>query len=217
MPVRLVIVDDHPVLLRGLASLLGSEQRFSVAATGMTSDEAVRLADGIRPDVMVLDLSMPGNIFKAIDTISERVPTLKLVVFTAYASVDLALRAFFAGARAFVVKGQPANELFDAIAAVQRGELFVSPEFAPRLLRGFRNQARRASEAAVEFGAQEQQLADALRNGQTAADIAGRLQCTQKVAGHYLEFLARRRRAVARPDFPPEVDADAARTKVPKG
>jgi len=196
--IRLAIVDDHPVLLKGLAALISAEQRYTVVATATTADQAVILAEDMRPDVMILDLSMPGDVFVAMETITTKVPRIKPVVFTAYANVDLALRAFFAGARAFVIKGQPADELFEAIDSVAAGELFVSPQFTPRLLRGFRNLAKRAPESAADFDAREQQLLGALERGQAVTEIAAGLECTAKVAGHYLAFLRRRRqRAVA--------------------
>jgi len=193
VPARLVVVDDHPALLKGLAGLIGADPRYSVVATGKTSEEAVALAGALNPDVMILDLSMPGDVFVAIEEITTRAPETKLVVFTAYANVDLALRAFFAGAAAFVIKGQPADELFAAIEAVRGGELFASPQFSRRLLRGFRNLAKRAPVAAPDFQARERQLIAAVDGGQSVADLARNLRCTRKVAGHYLTFLRRRR------------------------
>src|SRR5690606_28809024 len=77
----------------------------------------------------------------------------KLVVFTAFANVDLALKALDAGAHAFVLTGRPADDLYDAIQAVRRGDLFVSPEFSQRVVAGFRNRARRETAVVVKLSA----------------------------------------------------------------
>ena len=105
--VRLAFVDDHPTLLRGLATVFGSDERYSIVATGASADEAVTIAATSEPGVMILDLSMPGDVFAAIDRMTELHPRLKIIVFTAFANVEMALKAINAGAHAFVLKGSP--------------------------------------------------------------------------------------------------------------
>jgi len=189
MPIRLVFVDDHPTLLAGLATIFASDDRFEIVGTGTTAEEALELARGKLPDVMILDLSMPGDVFGAIEEISRQIPTLKLVVFTAFANVDLALKALDAGAHAFVLKGRPADDLYDAIQAVRRGDLFVSPEFSQRVVAGFRNRARRETAVVVKLSAREQQLVDCLLEGQTNKEIARTLELTEKTVKHYMTNL----------------------------
>jgi two-component system, NarL family, nitrate/nitrite response regulator NarL len=189
MPIRLVFVDDHPTLLAGLATIFASDDRFEIVGTGTTADEALGLARSKLPDVMILDLSMPGEVFGAIEEISRQIPTLKLVVFTAFANVDLALKALDAGAHAFVLKGRPADDLYEAIQAVRRGDLFVSPEFSQRVVAGFRNRARRETTAVVKLSAREQQLVNCLLEGQTNKEIARTLELTEKTVKHYMTNL----------------------------
>jgi len=188
-PTRLVLVDDHPTLLAGLATIFAADARFEIVGTGASATEALELAKARAPDVMIVDLSMPGEVFAAIDEISRDNPMLKLVVFTAFANVDLALRALDAGAHAFVLKGRPADDLFDAITAVRRGELFVSPEFSQRLVAGFRNRTRREGAQTLKLSAREQQLVDCLLEGQTNKEIARTLALTEKTVKHYMTNL----------------------------
>jgi DNA-binding NarL/FixJ family response regulator len=142
------------------------------------------------PDVMILDLSMPGDAFSAIDKLSRVAPSLKLVVFTAFANVDLALRALELGAHAFVLKGRPAEDLYEAIEAVQRGALFVSPEFSERLAEGWRSRGRRQhGDDKVRLSAREQQLVDGLLAGKTNKEIAQSLQLSEKTIKHYMTNL----------------------------
>src|SRR5687767_4045210 len=104
-PTRIAFVDDHPTLLRGMASLFASDDRYTIVGTGSSADDAVDIAVEQSPDVLIVDLSMPGDIFAAVASIAEQAPQTKILVFTAYADVDKALRIIDAGAHAFVLKG----------------------------------------------------------------------------------------------------------------
>jgi DNA-binding NarL/FixJ family response regulator len=187
--IRLALVDDHPTLLRGLAAIFGSDPRYEVVATGGSADEAVAIAHRARPQILILDLSMPGDVFAAIDAITLASPTLKVVVFTAFANVDLALRALDAGAHAFVLKGRPSEDLNEAIESVLRGDLYVSPEFAPKLVTGFRNRSRRETRATVKLSAREKQLIECLLEAKSNKEIAHTLQLTEKTVKHYMTNL----------------------------
>ena len=90
---RLAFVDDHPTLLTGLATIFASDPRYEIVGTGMSAAEAVEIGRSGRADVLILDLSMPGDVFGAIEELTRDIPLLKLVVFTAFANVDLALKA----------------------------------------------------------------------------------------------------------------------------
>ena len=187
--VRLAFVDDHPTLLRGLATVFGSDERYSIVATGASADEAVTIAATSEPGVMILDLSMPGDVFAAIDRMTELHPRLKIIVFTAFANVEMALKAINAGAHAFVLKGSPSEGLYDAIEKVSRGQLYVSPEFAPRLTAGFRNRTRRERTHVPRLSAREQQLVDCLLQGKSNREIAKALELTEKTVKHYMTNL----------------------------
>jgi DNA-binding NarL/FixJ family response regulator len=186
---RLALVDDHPTLLRGLAAIFGSDPRYEVVATGGSADEAVVIAREARPQILILDLSMPGDVFAAIDTITLSSPTLKVVIFTAFANVDFALRALDAGAHAFVLKGRPSEDLNEAIEFVLRGDLYISPEFSPKLVTGFRNRSRRETLATVKLSAREKQLVECLLEAKSNKEIAHTLQLTEKTVKHYMTNL----------------------------
>lgn len=186
---RLAFIDDHPTLLTGLATIFESDPRYEIVATGMSASEALEIGRSGKADVLILDLSMPGDVFGAIDQLTGEIPLLKLVVFTAFANVDLALKALDAGAHAFVLKGSPADDLYDAIAAVRRGELFVSSEFSQRLAAGYRNRTRKGAVAAVKLSEREQQLVQCLLEGKTNKEIARSLALTEKTVKHYMTNL----------------------------
>ena len=189
MATRLALVDDHATLLNGLAGIFAADPAFEVVAKGGSAGEAISIVREHRPDLIILDLSMPGDIFAAIDEMARLAPRLKLVVFTAFANVELALKALDAGAHAFVLKGRPTEDLFDAVEAVSRGELYVSPEFSRRVFGGLKNRARQQTPAAVVLTARERQLVDGLLQARTAAEIARTLGLTEKLVGHYMTGL----------------------------
>jgi DNA-binding NarL/FixJ family response regulator len=189
-PTSIAFVDDHPTLLAGIASLFADDPRYTIAGTASSADGAVELAASDRPDIMTVDMSMPGDVFTAIRLIAERCPSTRVVIFTAYADVDMALRALDAGAHAFVLKGRPSEDLFAAIETVRSGGLFVSPDFSPMLIGGFRNRARREREhPAAKLSAREQQLLQGLFEAKTNKEIARTLGLTEKTVKHYMTNL----------------------------
>ncbi len=187
---RIAFVDDHPTLLRGIESLFAEDEHFEIVGKGVTASDAVDLALTRSPEILVLDLSMPGDVFAAIAEITGKVVGIRLIIFTAFANVDLALKALDAGAHAFLLKGQPSEELFEAISAVQAGELFVSPSFAPKLMSGFRNRSRREIQLkSSKLSAREIQIVDFLFEAKTNKEIARELNLSEKTIKHYMTNL----------------------------
>ena len=187
--IRLALVDDHPTLLRGLAAIFGGDGRYEVVATGASAEQAVEVVRDAHPGVLIVDLSMPGDVFAAIEAMTLSGPTLKIVVFTAFANVELALRAMDAGAHAFVLKGSPSDNLHDAIATVLRGDLYVSPEFSQKLVAGFRKRGRREAATAVKLSTRERELVDCLLEAKSNKEIARTLNLTEKTVKHYMTNL----------------------------
>ncbi|MDB5542386.1 MAG: response regulator transcription factor [Devosia sp.] len=183
----IALVDDHPTLLRGLASLFDDEPGFDIVGTGTTASDATLLIETLHPDILITDLSMPGDIFATIETIVARFST-RIVVFTAFANVEMAMRALDAGAHAFVLKGRPSEELYAAIEAVLAGTVFVSPDFAPTLRSGYRHRSREKP-AEVRLSAREKQLVSCLLEGKTNKEIARTLQLSEKTIKHYMTNL----------------------------
>lgn len=178
--VRLAIVDDHPTLLAGLAALLDGDPRYRIVGTGEQATDAVALLKGEMPDVMLLDLSMPGDIYSAIRTIADTPGAPRMLIFTAFADVNMAMRALEAGASGFVLKGSPVRDLHDAIAAASRGQRYVSAGFSEKLDAAMRNRD------ATKLSVRERQLVDCLLRGMSNRDIADALSLTEKTVKHYM-------------------------------
>lgn len=197
--VRIGFVDDHPTLLMGIAALFAAQPQFELVGTEASAEGALALAARHHPDVLTMDLSMPGNVEAAISSIIEVSPATRVIIFTAYADVDLALRALDAGAHGFVLKGRPADELFEAIETVRRGTLYISPDFSPKLLAGFRQRSRREREHnAAKLSPREQQLVDCLFEAKSNKEIARALNLTEKTVKHYMTNLMNKLRVKSR-------------------
>ena len=130
-PIRLLIVDDQPVILRGLSLMLGIEA--SVEVVGLANDgvEAVAMAKELRPDVIIMDLQMPRmNGVEATREITREVIGTRIVVLTTFDTDNLVNDAFSAGAVAYLLKDTAEEEVLSTVQAVHRGESYVSPEIA---------------------------------------------------------------------------------------
>jgi two-component system, NarL family, nitrate/nitrite response regulator NarL len=188
--VRIAIVDDHPTLLAGLSAIL-SDERYSIVGTGGTASDVLALA-GNSPDVMLVDLSMPGDVFAAIETVSA---STTVVVFTAYAEVALATRAMDAGARGFLLKGRPVDELHAAIEATLTGQIFISRELSARVAPA-PNADHRATPP--QLSGRERQLLDCLFEAMTNKEIARKLELSEKTVKHYMTNLMNKLNARSR-------------------
>ena len=196
--VRIALVDDHPTLLRGIEALLSEEGRFTVVATGGSAADIPRIASESSPDVIIVDLSMPGDVFAAIEAATKETH-VKAIVFTAYGNVNLAMKALDAGAQGFVLKGRPAEDLGEAIDTVLRGELYVSPDFSRKLMAGFRHRSRRDRDLkAAKLSMRERQLVECLLEGKSNKEIARTLDLSEKTIKHYMTNLMNKLRVKSR-------------------
>jgi DNA-binding NarL/FixJ family response regulator len=134
-PIRVVIVDDHPVVRDGLRSMLSGEADFEVVGDAADGGEAVALADAVRPDVVLMDLRMPGvDGVAAIGRLRDRGNPARVLVLTTYDTDSDVLPAVKAGATGYLLKDAPREELFRAVRSAARGEAVLAPSVAARLV-----------------------------------------------------------------------------------
>lgn len=188
--VRIAFVDDHPVLLKGMSALFAYEPGYEIVAQGVSADDALEIARRHRPDVLFMDLSMPGNVFAAIGELSQTLPETHVVVFTAFSSFDSVLKALEAGATGFVLKGGRCEEVLEAVEAVMRGELFITKQYAGQVLGSLRNKnARHSLDKAVKLSVREKQIVAHLMNARTNREIASELLISEKTVKYYMSSL----------------------------
>lgn len=187
--IRVVLVDDHPLFREGVAVTLGSEPDFEVVGQGVNAGDAVRLATELLPDIILLDISMPGGGIEAVRRIALACPVVNIVMLTVSEQDDDVIAALQAGARAYVLKGVGAAELTSIARAVQRGETYVSPSLAARLLAEMLPRApesRPRQDRLSELTAREEQILKLLARGLSNKEIARELDLQEKTIKHYV-------------------------------
>jgi DNA-binding NarL/FixJ family response regulator len=185
------IVDDHPLLIEGIATLLSRTQgRLQVSSTGSTVRDIIDISSRLHPDVIIVDLSMPGDVYAAIAASIKISPNTKIIAFTAATGVDSAIRALDAGASGYVLKGSNAQELIQAVESVCHGETYITQSFASHVIAGLRNaELRRAATEAVRFSIREDQIVRLLLRGLTNKAIAISLKISEKTVKNYMTVL----------------------------
>jgi DNA-binding NarL/FixJ family response regulator len=132
--IRILTVDDHPLLRKGIAALVNVEPDMKLIAEASNGQEAVELFRSHRPDVTLMDLQMPDmDGAEAIARIHDEFPEARIVVLTTYSGDAQVLRALKAGARAYILKGHVHRELLETIRAVHAGQKRISPDIAAEL------------------------------------------------------------------------------------
>jgi len=153
---RILLVDDHEVVRLGLKSLLERHPRFEVIAEASTAREAIERVEAYSPDVVVMDIRLPGGSgIEACEEISERFPDSKVIMLTSYAEDEMLFSAIRAGAAGYVLKQIGGEDLVRAIEAVGRGEALLDPAVTQRIFQEVRKAAK--EEEASAFSALTQQ------------------------------------------------------------
>ena len=132
--IRILTVDDHPILRKGLTALVNAEPDLKLVAEAANGKEAIEAFRSHQPDVTLMDLQMPGlDGIQAIEAIRAEFPEARIIVLTTYTGDTQVVRALKAGARAYVLKGHVLDELLDTIRAVHAGKKRISPDVAAEL------------------------------------------------------------------------------------
>jgi DNA-binding NarL/FixJ family response regulator len=186
-PIRLLIADDHPVVRDGLIGLFSRDDDFEVLGEAADGAEAVRLAERLAPDVILMDLRMPQvDGVTAIAELARRGVTARVLVLTTFDTDSDVLPAIEAGATGYLLKDAPRSELFRAVRAAARGEAVLSPSVATRLLGQVRAPAQ------DELSRRELEVLELVARGSTNREAAARLFISEAtVKTHLLHVYAK--------------------------
>jgi len=173
VPIRIVIADDHGVLRAGLRALLNSEHDLEVVDEAADGDAAERLALRVKPDVVLLDISMPGpNGIEVARRIKKQLPDTQVLILTVHEDESLLRAALDAGASGYIVKRAVESELINAIRAIAHGDVYVHPAVTRGLLRRG-SSARPAAEArGMALSRRELEVVRLIARGHTNREIA---------------------------------------------
>ena len=177
--IKILIADDHPVVREGLISMLSRELDFKVIGEAKDGAEAVNRVRELSPDVVLMDLRMPEmDGVEAMRQIRSVNPDVKFIILTTYSDDDYIFSGIEAGARAYLLKDAPREELFKAIRAVHRGESLIQPVVASKLLDRF-SQLSRRTPSGEELSERELEVLCLMAKGSANKEISAELKIAQ--------------------------------------
>ncbi len=187
---RLIVIDDHPLMREGIiATFLEHGSMIEVVGVGGTADEARALVKSCQPDVVLLDISIPGNGLDAATHICSDHPGVKVIIFTVSERPANVTTAFAAGAKGYILKGISSEDLIRAVASVAQGNTYVSPELAGKIFSPNSLEAEQYSLAELQLrtlSSREMDILELLNHGHTNKDIAKHLEISEKTVKYYL-------------------------------
>ncbi|MFQ5873573.1 MAG: response regulator [Dehalococcoidia bacterium] len=173
--IKILIADDHPVVREGLSAMLSREEDFLVVGEAKDGMEAVSRAREVQPDIILMDLVMPElDGVEAIRQIKAQSLDIRFIILTTYDTEEYIFRGIEAGARAYLLKDAPREELFKAVRAVHKGESLIEPGVASKLLDRFAELSRQAPSAEA-LSERELEVLRLLAKGAANKEIAPRL------------------------------------------
>lgn len=199
-PIRVLIADDHPLFRDGLRTLLSAMSETEVAGEVATGEEAVAQATALQPDVILMDLHMPGmNGIEATRAILRTSPHIGILVLTMFEDDDSVFSAMRAGARGYLLKGADQTEIARALTVVGHGEAIFSPSIARRLTQYFAMLGSTSlPQAFPELTDREREILALIAQGRNNAEIAGRLMLSPKTVRNHVSNIFNKLQVVDR-------------------
>lgn len=193
--IRILVADDHAVVREGIRHVLAAQHGFDIAGEAASGADAVRLAAECRPDVVVLDVSMPeGTGLEVIGDVRRAAPQARVLILSVHDEAEYVLQAVRAGAHGYLRKDSSPAELRDAVRAVDRGETVFSPAMAGRLTDALRVESGRLARESklAQLTSRERDVLSGIANGETNKEIAARYGISPRTVETHRESLMRK-------------------------
>jgi two-component system nitrate/nitrite response regulator NarL len=187
--ISVLVVDDHPLFREGVTQTLRGEPDIDVVGEAATADQAARLAAELLPDILLLDIDIPGGGLRAALTVAALSPVTKIVMLTVSEQEEHLVAALRAGARADILKGVAARELVRILRGVWAGEVYVTPSLAASLLLEMTNNGgdRRPSDDPLgKLTDREREILEQVAAGSSNKEIGLKLHLSEKTVKHHM-------------------------------
>ena len=170
--IKVLIVDDHPVVRKGLWSCLSTKDNLKIVGEAVDGDDAIHKAKELLPDIVLMDLHMPKKDgLEVTDTLRKEAPQVKVLILSMQGTRDAVLRIIKAGARGYVLKDSPTDELVRAIESVQAGEAFFSPPVAQIALNQYVTESDKG-DPLTKLSEREREVLGLIAEGKSNKEIA---------------------------------------------
>lgn len=186
---RVIVVDDHPLFLSGVIQTLEAQSDISVVGKGCNATDALSLAVDNLPDVILLDVSMPGGGITAAKSIALACPVVRIGMLTVSESDDDVIQSLQAGAHGYILKGIGGGELVDVVRALHAGDLYVSPSLAAQLLTDSKKAIQSnhcENDRSDELTPREEQILEGIAQGLSNREIGDKLNIAEKTVKNYV-------------------------------
>jgi two-component system, NarL family, response regulator YdfI len=187
--IRILIADDHLIIRQGLRLILETDEEFEIVAEASDGAESLHLCAEHKPDVVLMDLRMPGmDGLTAIEKLRENQPEIAVVILTTFNEDEMMLRGLKAGARGYLLKDTSRTALFDSIRAAARGETLLKPEIMARVLSVAGGSPSAASDAphTGDLTKREYEVLQAVASGMRSKEVAAELGITERTVKAHL-------------------------------
>ncbi len=190
-PIRIAVIDDHPLYRKGVIDTLLDAPDLVCVAEGATAEDAIRISMNDAPDIILLDVTMPGGGIEAAREIRNTCPFVKTVMLTASENERHVSDALQSGVSGYILKGSSGAELLQIIRAVRNAELYITPALAARLLTQIKQPTTetRGQADVSTLTYREEQVLQLLSQGLMNKEIAHKLGLTEKTVKHYMTEL----------------------------
>ncbi|MBP1842093.1 DNA-binding NarL/FixJ family response regulator [Rhizobium petrolearium] len=186
--VKIAVVDDHPLFREGVTRSFSEIEDFEIVGEGGSRDDAIRIAREFCPDVMLIDISMPGSGLETIADALEHCPTLKIVMLTVSEASDDITKALKLGAKGYVLKGIGSRGLAEVVRTIAAGGSYVSPALSAQLIAGLSASAEAVEQPdpMAELTEREQEVLNLVASGLSNKRVARELDLHEKTVKHHM-------------------------------
>jgi two-component system, NarL family, nitrate/nitrite response regulator NarL len=186
--IRVAVVDDHPVFRDGVIYTLSNSDELDLVAMGACREDALRIVREEKPDILLLDIQLPGGGIEAAQMIAGMAAQTKIIILTASENESDVSAALEFGACGYVLKGISGRELISTVCAVQNGEIYITPTLAARVLKSniHRRTARAGEKTVFVLTPREEDILNCVAVGQTNKEVAIALNISEKTVKHYM-------------------------------